>query len=203
MEEKAAGIISWIFHPLLMPTYALLLVFSNDNFFVLLLPQKLKLILTAIIFTNTLLLPLIFIWMMKRRGIIQSYHMPERADRTFPFLVTGLFYMATWYMINNLNLPGVYSMFLLGGTILIVICLVINLFWKISIHTAGTGGLTGGFIALNYLMVVNSPLVILMLIFISGLVGFARLKSDTHNPSQVYAGFVVGAIVMAGISLLL
>ena len=202
MEEKAAGFISWIFHPLLMPTYALMLIFNNDNYFVLMLPLKLKLILTAIIFTNTLLLPLLFIWMMKRRGIIQSYHMPERADRTFPFLVTGLFYMATWFMINNLNLPGVYSMFLLGGTALIVISLIINLFWKISIHMAGVGGLTGGFIALNYLMVVDSPLLILVLVIISGLVGFARLKANTHNPSQVYAGFAAGAMVMAGITLL-
>ena len=202
MEEKAAGFISWIFHPLLMPTYALMLVFNNDNYFVLMLPLKLKLILTAIIFTNTLLLPLLFIWMMKRKGIIQSYHMPERADRTFPFLVTGLFYMATWFMINNLNLPGVYSMFLLGGTALIVISLIINLFWKISIHMAGVGGLTGGFIALNYLTVVDSPLLILVLVIISGLVGFARLKANTHNPSQVYVGFAAGAMVMAGITLL-
>jgi membrane protein DedA with SNARE-associated domain len=73
MEQKIASFISWILHPMLMPTYALLLIFTQDAFFVLLLPERIKLILGGLVIANTLLLPLIFIWMMKKRGIISSY----------------------------------------------------------------------------------------------------------------------------------
>lgn len=203
MEEKAAGIISWIFHPMLMPTYALLLIFSQDAFFVLILPAKLKWVLTGLIVVNTLLLPLIFIWMMRKRGIITSFQMPVRSERTFPFVTTALFYFATWIMMNNLGLPGVYYLFVLGGAILISMSLIINLFWKISIHMVGIGGLTGGFIGLNYQMLINSPAAILVLICISGTVGFARLKQNTHNEAQVYTGFIMGTMVMSGITLFL
>lgn len=199
MEQKIASLISWILHPMLMPTYALLLIFTQDAFFVLLLPERVKLILAGLVIANTLLLPLIFIWMMKKRGIISSYQMPERGERSFPFAVTGLFYFATWYMMNSLGLPGMYYLFVIGGAALIIITLIINMFWKISVHAAGIGGLTGGFTGLNYMMAIDSTMLILGLIILSGLVGFARLKLNTHNPAQVYTGFAVGATVMAGI----
>jgi hypothetical protein len=199
MELKLANVISWVLHPMLMPTYALLLIFNHDAFFVLLLPEKLKLILAGLIVANTLLIPLIFIWMMKRRGIISSYQLPERGERTFPFVVTALFYFATWFMMQNLGLPGVYYIFVLGGAALIVIAAIINLYWKISIHALGIGGLTGGFLALNYRMLLDSTMLILLMIFVSGLVGYARLKLNTHNQSQVYVGYAVGVAVMVGI----
>jgi membrane-associated phospholipid phosphatase len=199
MELKIANLISWIFHPMLMPTYALLLIFNHDTFFVLLLPEKLKLVLAGLIVANTLLIPLIFIWMMKKRGIISSYQLPERGERTFPFVVTALFYFATWFMMQNLGLPGVYYIFVLGGATLIIIASIINLYWKISIHALGIGGLTGGFLALNYQMLLDSTMLILLLIFVSGLVGYARLKLNTHNQSQVYVGYAVGVTVMVGI----
>ena len=202
-EEKIASIISWVLHPMLIPTYALLLIYSHDAFFVMILTDKLKLILMGLIVANTLLLPLIFIWMMRKRGIINSYQMPERSERTFPFVTTALFYFATWIMMNNLGLPGVYYLFVLGGAILIALALIINLFWKISIHMVGIGGLTGGFIGLNYQMLINSGSLVLGLFLLSGLVGFARLKLNTHNEAQVYMGFIVGITTMAGITVLL
>mgnify|MGYP001282522419 FL=1 len=201
-EEKIASIISWVLHPMLIPTYALLLIYSHDAFFVMILTDKLKLILMGLIVANTLLLPLIFIWMMRKRGIINSYQMPERSERTFPFVTTALFYFATWIMMNNLGLPGVYYLFVLGGAILIALALIINLFWKISIHMVGIGGLTGGFIGLNYQMLINSGSLVLGLFLLSGLVGFARLKLNTHNEAQVYVGFIVGITTMAGITVL-
>ncbi len=203
MEQKIANYISWILHPLLMPTYAMLLILSQDNFFVLVLPQKLKLILAGLVLANTVFLPLIFIWMMHKRGIISSYKMNERSERSLPFATTALFYFATWYMMSNLGLPGIYYLFILGGCSLIIISLIINLFWKISIHMVGIGGLTGGFIGLNYQMLTDAGMLILILVFLSGLVGFSRLKLNTHNEPQVYVGFVTGVAVMLGLTIFL
>lgn len=199
MENKTAHILSWVLHPIMMPTYAILLMFSQDAFFVLILPGKLKLVLAGLIFANTFLLPLIFIWMMRRRGIISGWQMPERSDRTFPFAITALFYIATIIMMQNLGLHGVYFLFITGGAILIIIALIINFFWKISIHMMGMGGLAGGFIGLSLRMLIDAPGLILLLFALSGLVGFARLKLNTHNSTQVYTGFIAGVAVMLGV----
>jgi membrane-associated phospholipid phosphatase len=34
------------------------------------------------------------------------------------------------------------------------------------------------------------------MILVCGLVGYIRLKTNSHKPSEVYAGFLVGAVVM-------
>jgi len=199
MENKLARFFSWLLHPMLMPTYAMLLLFSQDTFFVLILPDRLKLILTGLIFTNTMLLPLLMIWMMQRRGIISSLQMPERKERTLPFTVTALFYIATYLMMQNLGLPSVYSLFIIGGAVLIIVALITNLFWKISIHMMGMGGLLGGFIGLSLRMLVDVPGLILLLVTLAGLAGFARLKLNTHNSAQVYVGLIAGVTIMLGV----
>ena len=199
MENKTAQILSWILHPMIMPTYAILLMFSQDAYFVLIIPERLRLVLAGLIFANTFVLPLIFIWMMHRRGIISSLQMPERSERTFPFAITALFFAATWFMMQNLGLPGVYFLFIIGGAVLVSVALIVNLFWKISIHMMGMGGLLGGFIGLSLRMFVDAPALIILLILLSGLTGFARLKLNTHNSSQVYVGFIAGVSIMLGV----
>lgn len=199
MENKTAQILSWILHPMIMPTYAILLMFSQDAYFVLIIPERLRLVLAGLIFANTFVLPLIFIWMMRRRGIISSLQMPERSERTFPFAITALFFAATWFMMQNLGLPGVYFLFIIGGAVLVSVALIVNLFWKISIHMMGMGGLLGGFIGLSLRMFVDAPALIILLILLSGLTGFARLKLNTHNSSQVYVGFIAGVSIMLGV----
>lgn len=199
MKNKIAHFLSWVLHPMMMPTYAMLLMFNQDAYFVLILPNRLKLVLAGLIFANTLILPLIFIWMMRRRGIISSMQMPLRSERTYPFAVTALFYATTYIMMLNLGLPGIYHLFILGGAVLVVVALIVNLFWKISIHMMGMGGLLGGFIGLSFRMLIDAPGLILLLILLSGLTGFARLKLNTHNSTQVYVGLIAGVAVMMGI----
>ncbi|HPG32887.1 MAG: hypothetical protein H6541_09100 [Lentimicrobiaceae bacterium] len=199
MENKIAQFFSWVLHPMMMPTYAMLLLFNQNAYFVLILPQKLKLMLAGLIFANTFILPLIFIWMMRKRGIISSLQMPLRSERTFPFAITALFYIATFIMMRNLGLPNLYELFIIGGTVLIIIALIVNLFWKISIHMLGMGGLLGGFIGLSLLSYIDARGLIVSLMALSGAVGFARLKLNTHNSAQVYAGFAAGVIIMLSV----
>lgn len=202
MEEKFARFISYIMHPLLMPTYALLLLYTQNTYYILVLPENLKWALAALIFGNTAVLPTVIIWFMLKRGLITSLQMPDRKERTFPFTITAISYFATYFMLRNMGLPRIFLLFVLGGAVLVVVVSFINLFWKISIHMAGTGGLAGAFAGLMYTQYINAPLLIILLIFLGGLTGFARLKLNTHNQAQVYAGYVVGALTMSAVFLL-
>jgi len=196
MEHKTANIISVVFHPLLIPLYALLILLNQEAFFVLILPAKLKWIITGIVGANTLFLPLVFIWFMHSHGIISSYQMPDRRERTFPFAITAMFYIVTWYMFVNLGLPSVFYLFIFGGAMLILVALAVNLFWKISIHMVGMGGLAGGCIALAYQQQITTMAILPVLFGVAGLVAYARLRLNTHNPAQVYTGFLLGLLVM-------
>ena len=203
MEEKFAKVISYLLHPLLLPTYALLVLFGQSAYFMMMLPTNFRWAMLGLIFGNTVLLPVIIIWMMRAKGLISSMQLTERRERTFPFIIAALAYFTTYFMLRNLGLPAIYLMFVLGGAILTVLATLINLFWKISIHMLGMGGITGGFIGLMLFRSVYSPMLLIVIILLSGLVAFSRLKLNTHNESQVYTGYLVGVVVMLGMVTLL
>jgi len=72
----------------------------------------------------------------------------------------------------------------------------INYFWKISLHMLGMGGLTGVFLGFALRIGIDIFPFLAFLIFLSGLVGYARLKVNSHNPPQVYVGYIVGVVLM-------
>ena len=55
----------------------------------------------------------------------------------------------------------------------------------------GIGGVFGAFLALQYLFSGKLFLIILLL-FCSGLVAYARINENAHTLTQVYGGFLVG-----------
>lgn len=199
MEKHTARIISWVLHPILMPTYALLLFFSQHVYFVLILPERLKIALTIMVFINTALLPSLIIWFMARRGLISNIYLEHRSERILPYAITALAYFTTFFLMRNQELPPIYQRLILGGAALLVFAAGVSLFWKISAHTLALGGMTGAFLVLYLTGFLNTPLLFLIMVVCSGLVGFARLALNTHNPAQVYAGYVAGAIIMGGI----
>lgn len=202
MELKIAKIVSVLFHPLLIPTYTTLFLFNLNSYIAFQIPYEAKLLILGMIAITTFFFPVLFILIMKRRGMIKSLHMESREERLYPFVITAIFYFLTYQMIRQLQISDVYKLFMLGSAILIIISLTVNFVMKISIHMVGIGGLMGTLIGLS--LHINLDLIssIIIAILIAGIVGFSRLKLAAHKPIQVYTGFLTGALVM-GIILLL
>lgn len=74
----------------------------------------------------------------------------------------------------------------------------INFFWKISVHSIGVGGINGLLIGISRIMEAEITPLLFLSVLIAGLVGFARLKLNAHNYSQVYTGFLLGFFTILG-----
>ena len=203
LEEKIAKFISYLFHPLLMPIYGTLLVFySNlDSFFVM--PMVLKLFILLMISISTILMPVSGSLIMLKNGYIKSLMLSEREERRLPLLLTSIFYLLNFYLLNKLALTPSLKIFLLGSCIGIVLTMLISFFWKISTHMIGIGGLVGLLIGLSLRMESNLYQLIIIGLLISGIISFARLKLNTHTAAQVYLGFLLGVSSELGLFLLL
>ena len=84
---------------------------------------------------------------------------------------------------------------MIGALIILFIAHAITLRWKISIHMLGIGGLTGALIGLSQRFQYDHFIMISVVVLLAGFVGYARLKTNSHNFQQVYAGFIIGLIV--------
>lgn len=201
MERKLADIISLLFHPVLMPSLGSYLMLFHDGYLSLLLTPQSRWMILLIVFVMTFLLPLVMMFMLKRLNIISSMRIEKREERNLPFLITGFSFYLTYMLIRSYHIPGYFSMFLLGATLMIVIAIGINRFWKISMHLMALGGLTGVLIAMAPYAFGLDPLFVYALVMIAGITGFARLRLQAHSPAQVYSGFSLGLAFMFGLFL--
>lgn len=199
MEQKLAEIISWVFQPLLMPLYGSLILLHFDGYFSILLTGQARWVVLGVILLMTVLVPALLMLLLRSVNIISSIRMEDRKERILPFLGTGFAYYMTYTMIRSFGIPGYYNLFLLGATLLVVIAIIINKFWKISIHMMALGALAGMFIALAPYSQGVHPLFIYLVVLAAGLTGFARLKLNVHTPAQVYTGFLAGLGFMFGL----
>lgn len=84
---------------------------------------------------------------------------------------------------------------MVGAISAIGISLIITTRWKISIHMLGIGGVIGAIIGISQRFQFDHSLLLMGLILFAGLIGFARLKTNSHNYRQVYAGFILGVAI--------
>ena len=191
---RFSKILSFVFHPVLMPTYAILLLLYFSKVFSQFMPieQKTHLINLTLIFT--LLLPLLSIFLLKKLKIVSSIYMENQKERKWPLLIAISSYYLLFRMFEFLYIHPIIIKLVLGAMLILFLAVIISNFWKISLHMLGIGGVFGAFLAFQYLFGGKLFLIILLLLC-SGLVAYARINENTHTLKQVYLGFLVGACV--------
>jgi hypothetical protein len=196
MEDKFAKIISVFLFPVFFPSYAILFLFYHNNFNAFEIPLNAKFMVFVIVFITTCVFPLLFIFFMKKRGLIKSFQMESREERVFPLVTTIIFFLMAYFMLKDIELLTLFRYFLMGSIVLLIIALLINFKTKISIHMIGVGGMFGAFVGIAIRLNADILSLILLSIFLSGLTGYARLKLKAHNQAQIYSGFLCGFFVM-------
>ena len=194
LPDTLAKIISIIFHPLLMPVYGILIIFSAPTP-IGYLPVTLKKVLFIIILINNVILPLSLIPYFRYRNIITSWSIEDRKERIIPLLATSFFYSVSAYIAFRYNiLPPFIKAFILSAAFLATSMTIITLWWKISIHSAGSGALLSLVIILSVKMSVPLTWFLLPVILATGLVLSSRLWLNSHNPEEVWSGLLLGSI---------
>ncbi len=190
-QNKLARILSVIFHPLFMPVYGMVIIFSAPTLFGY-LPFSVKKLLFLIIVVNNVLLPLSLLPFFRYKNLISSWSVENRSERIIPLLITTLLYAVTSYIISRFPVPLFLKSFVLSAFFLSLAVTVINFWWKISIHSVGSGALIALVLILSVKMF--SPLMwyLIPVIIVSGLVLSSRLKLQYHSPPQVWFGLLTG-----------
>jgi hypothetical protein len=195
--KSLALFISIISHPLLMATYGCLLLFfgANNTMYDYLTPLDTKLRLTLIVFVFSFVFPVLNLFVLYRLKRIPSITLSNRGDRTYPYIMTALFYFGLFYLLIDINIWNSLKLFILGGGIAILLTAFINLKTKISAHMVGIGGLLGILISISFLLQFNMTFFYIVVILIAGIVGTARLILEEHKPFQLYLGFLLGCSI--------
>lgn len=196
IPDRLAKIVSGLFHPLFIPLYGLIILLSAPTFLHY-LPADVKNIIFLILLINNVLIPLALLPFFRYRNIISSYNIEEKSERVMPLLTTSILYCTTSFIVFRYQIPFFLKSFIFATSILSILVSMINFWWKISIHSVGAGALTATVFVLSLKM--HTPLLWYMIavILAAGLILTSRLKLNSHNPSQVWVGFLMGFLVIS------
>jgi hypothetical protein len=193
-----AQVISWVCHPIFMPALmAIVLHKLTPVSFSGVTDHNFTLWLVSIGMT-TIFFPLFSIGLLKPLGFLKSLHMPDAKDRIVPLMMTMIFYFWISHVFNSMSgvtVPLIIRVLFLGNFWGIILIFLINIFTKISMHTAAAGGMIGNIIVLMILSPVNMEVPLFLALLVGGIIGTARMLTGAHQRGDVWLGYIVGIIV--------
>ncbi len=204
MEEKkiifAARVVSSIFTPFYLPIVGLVILFLFS--YLNMLPNAYKLFALLLVYIFTALLPTFLIRMYRNYQGWTPIQLGIRERRIVPYVISILCYFTCFYIMNMRNMPHLMSSILMAALIVQVLCALINVWWKISTHSAAIGGVTGGLLAFSMIFNFNPVWWLCVLLALAGMVGTSRMILRQHTLSQVVCGYFLG-VLAAFISIIL
>ena len=96
--KKAALITSYVFHPIFLPTAGLVFVFSLNTYISQTTPMPKQLFVVALIFVNTVIIPLLFTLFLRWKKVVDSIQLHSRKDRLVPFAFAMFLYFTNYYL---------------------------------------------------------------------------------------------------------
>lgn len=189
MIKILSKILSYIFHPLLIPTWFVLLLLRTNPFSFAGLSYG---VVVAVIAINTFMFPAISILLMRKLDFIESLEMPDNKQRIIPLVATIIFYVWAYLATRKLNFPFMTGIFMMGTLVSLFISFSINVFFKISLHMVGISGALTAMMLLVFISPSDMSYYFLAMILLTGAIASARLYLGAHTMKEVYVGFLVG-----------
>lgn len=195
-----AHLVSYVFHPVLMPTIMTLVLYRlSAASFAGVEPKVFTLAYIIRIGVNSAMFPIISVLLLKAVGFIESIHLRTSKERIIPLIISIIFYWWTNQIFKHEAATPVIIRILLQGSYWAVLAIfLINIFFKISMHTVAAGGVVGLMIVLMILSPISMTVPLFVALFFAGIVGTARMILKAHYPAEIWLGYIVGIAAQVG-----
>lgn len=190
---RKARVFSAIFRPYYMPVVGFIGLFSFT--YLSLLPFNFKLFILLAIYCFTILIPQICIFCYRKINGWAPHQIRIQANRTIPYAISIISYVACLWLMYRMHLPRYMCGIIVAALLIQASCAIINIWWKISTHSAGAGGIIGALLAYSTLFDFNPINWLCILILISGVVGSSRMLLRQHTLGQVIGGTLLGTVL--------
>lgn len=186
----AARIVSMVFTPFYLPMVGLiaLFIFSYLNLF----PWQYKLSVLVVVYVFTIFMPTFLIHLYRRYQGWSPIELGMKERRVIPYVISILCYFGCYYFLVSVHVSHVIGGIVLVGMAVQILCALINVWWKISTHTAAIGGVAGALVAFSFKFAFNPVWWLCFVLLLAGMVGTARMILRQHSLSEVVVGFVTG-----------
>ena len=190
MKEKniilISRVVSMMFTPFYLPLVGLaaLFFFSYLNTF----PLYYILMVMGIVWLFTVLLPTRLIHLYRRYHGWTPIQLGVRERRMVPYVISILCYFICFYILSLRHTPHTITSILIAALAVQMLCAMINVWWKVSTHSAAIGGVAGGLLSFSLIFNFNPVWWLCLVILLGGMVGTSRMILRQHTLPQVVVG---------------
>lgn len=191
--KKIATALSWVLHPFLLPVYLMVVMLTMTTF--ALYPSNVKFYLLWVVALYAIIIPVLSLGVLRSLGRISDYRIDDRRERLMPLMIGAICYVLCAITIAKIPSAIFLRKFMIAAACCEVLCLVVSLRWKISLHLTGMGAAVALLVVMNVVGVGNMLMPLMVTILSAGALASARLYLGCHNGRQVLAGFCGGFAV--------
>ena len=190
--KKILPLFSYLLHPLFIPLYGTLVyLFCVENSF----ENVQKYLMLIQIVLITILIPMLFLYLLKIIGKVDSIMVSDISQRTMPLMIQ--FFLMALLILKSITIervPELFFFFFGGMVSTFIAILLLFLKSKASIHMIGIGSLTVFVIGISIHNYNNMLVPISLLILLNGVVASSRLAMKAHTVKELLIGFLLGWI---------
>ncbi len=191
--KKISTALSWGLHPFLLPIYMMAVLLTMTTFAHY--PSNVKFYLLWVVVLYAVIIPVLALGVLRSLGRISDYRVDDRRERMLPLLVGALCYILCAITIAKIPSAMFLRKFMVAAACCEILCLVVSLRWKISLHLTGMGAVVALLVVMNVVGVGNMMVPLMAAVLCAGALASARLYLGCHNGRQVLAGFCGGFAV--------
>ena len=190
-----ARIMSIIFTPFYLPILGLMMLFLFS--YLSIFPWAYKIEVLALVYLFTILMPTAMIHFYRRHQGWTLIELGHRERRMVPYVISILCYFVCVYIMERLHMPHFMGSIVVAALLVQIVCALINVWWKISTHTAAIGGVGGALFAFAEYFDFNPVWWLCFVFVVAGVLGTSRMILRQHSLGQVVGGFWVGFVCAA------
>jgi hypothetical protein len=188
-----AKILSYLFHPLFIPTYLFLWMMLRFPYEFAGISKTVLSLRLFSVFWTTAFFPAFAVFLLWRLKFIPDIFLRNTKERIAPYIITMFFYWWIWYLSRNFtDQPLALRFFYLGIFFTTVPGLILNNFVKISMHAMAIGGAVTCMILTSCFYKTYLGLDIIVAILLGGMILSSRLILSEHTNAEMYLGVIVG-----------
>lgn len=187
-----AKAVSLLSSPFYLPIIGLAALFMFS--YLSLLPFTYKLMALIMVYVFTIFMPTTLIRIYNNYHGWTPFELGMRERRIIPYVVSILCYFLCYYVMTLRHMPHLMGSIVVAALAVQVVCAMINMWWKISVHMAAIGAMAGALVSFAAIFMFNPVWWLCVIIFFAGLSGSARMILRQHSLKQIYVGFIVGVV---------
>ena len=191
--RKIANTLSWVLHPFLLPVYLMAVLLTMTTFAHY--STQVKFYLMWVVVLYAIVIPFLALGVLHSLGRISSFKVDNRRERWLPLAVGIVCYVLCAITFAKIPSAIFLRKFMVAAACCEAMCLVVSLWWKISLHLTGMGAVVALLVVMNIVGVGNMLIPLMVAILAAGALASARLYLGCHNGAQVLAGFCGGFVV--------